>query len=74
MDSWDEQQSLSRIEEGEKDQVESALGEIKAALRLESSPPTSEVASSNLSLGASHWKVCSYLPMPDGLQCRILTN
>ena len=31
--------------------------------------PTSEAASSNLMLGASCWKVGSYLPMPGGLQC-----
>ena len=36
--------------------------------------PTSEAAGSNLGPGASCWKVGSYLPMPGGLQCRILTN
>ena len=33
-----------------------------------------EVAGSNLGPGASCRKVGSYLPMPGGLQCRILTN
>ena len=41
---------------------------------LECSPSTSEVAGSNLGLGPSCWKVGSYLPMSNGLQCRILTN
>ena len=41
---------------------------------LESSPSTSEVAGSNLGPGDSCCKVGSYLPMPNGLQCRILTN
>ena len=37
-------------------------------------PSTSEVSGSNLSLGTLCWNVSSYLPMPGGLQCRILTN
>ena len=41
---------------------------------IECSPPTSEAVGSNLGPGASCWKVGSYLPMPGGLQCRILTN
>ena len=28
----------------------------------------------NLGAGTSCWKIGSYLPMPGGLQCRILTN
>ena len=28
-----------------------------------------KAAGSNLELGASWWKVCSYLPMPGDLQC-----
>ena len=32
-------------------------------------PLTSEASGSNLGLGASCWKVGSYLPMPGGLQC-----
>ena len=36
---------------------------------VEYTPPTSEVAGSNLGPGASCWKVGSYLPMPGGLQC-----
>ena len=43
-------------------------------LPLESLPLTSEVAGSNFGPGASCWKVGSYLPMPSGLQCRILAN
>ena len=41
---------------------------------LECLPSTSEVAGSNLSPGTSCWKVGSYLLMPGGLQCIILTN
>ena len=41
-------------------------------LQLACSPSTSEVAGSNL--GTLCWKVGSYLPMPGGLQYRILTN
>ena len=33
-----------------------------------------EVVGSNLSPGTSCWKVGSYLPIPGGLQRRILTN
>ena len=36
---------------------------------VEFSHPVSEAASSNLGLGVPCWKVGSYLPMPDGLQC-----
>ena len=32
-------------------------------------PLNSEAAGSNLGLGASCWKVGSYLPMPGGLEC-----
>ena len=39
---------------------------------LECSPSTSNVAGSNHSLGASCWKVGSYLPMPGSLQCKNL--
>ena len=42
--------------------------------RLACLPLTSEVPGSNLGQGASGWNVGSYLPMPGGLQCRILTN
>ena len=35
------------------------------------SPPTSEAAGSNLGLGPSCWKGCSYLPMPGGSQCSV---
>ena len=35
---------------------------------------TSEVAVWNLGLGTSCWKGGSYLLMPGGLQCRILTD
>ena len=38
---------------------------------VEFSPPTSEAAGSNLGLGASCWKVGSYLPMPGGLPRKI---
>ena len=41
---------------------------------LECLHSTSEVTGSNLGLGASCWKVGSYLPMPGGLQYSILTN
>ena len=41
---------------------------------LDCSPSTSEVTGSKLGPGTSCWKVVSYLPMPSGLQCRILTN
>ena len=40
---------------------------------LEYLPSTSEIASWNLGPGTSCWKVGSYLQMPGGLQCRILT-
>ena len=40
----------------------------------ECSHSISEVAGSNLSLGGSCLKVGSYLQMPDGVECRVLTN
>ena len=43
-------------------------------LGLECSPSTSVVPHWNLSPGTACWKVGSYMPMPSGLQCKILTN
>ena len=41
---------------------------------LECSPSTTEVAGFNQVQGALCWKFGSYLPMPGGLQYRILVN
>ena len=42
--------------------------------RLQCLTSTSELAGSNLSLGTLCWKVGCYLPIPSGLQWKILTN